>query len=209
MASTFEGDTRSVQLSAPAARFRCSTPSSVLSSATTGSCPSETQGFAGKVLDDWEVSGITQFQSGFPIRLNTEDDNELINSMFFLGTEAPSLGGAVPETRIPRQQRRTSGLQSRHVNPRFPGSAASASSTTAPSAPSAAARASAIGILGAQEDSVQRKQVLPVPGGDFQCLQPHEILQPGRRFFRRSDQFGKITPASDPRLLQFALKFYF
>jgi len=50
-------------------------------------------GFAGKVLDDWEVSGITQFQSGFPIRLNTEDDNELINSLFFLGTEAPSLTG--------------------------------------------------------------------------------------------------------------------
>ena len=47
-------------------------------------------GFAGKVLDDWEVSGITQFQSGFPIRLNTEDANELINSLFFLGTEAPS-----------------------------------------------------------------------------------------------------------------------
>ncbi|MGB8762141.1 MAG: carboxypeptidase regulatory-like domain-containing protein, partial [Candidatus Sulfotelmatobacter sp.] len=37
-------------------------------------------GFAGRLLDDWEVSGITQFQSGFPIRLNTEDDTELINS---------------------------------------------------------------------------------------------------------------------------------
>ena len=56
-----------------------------------GNCHSEIQGFTGKVLDDWAVSGITQFQSGFPIRLNTEDDNELINSLFFLGTEAPSL----------------------------------------------------------------------------------------------------------------------
>src|SRR5580700_1686058 len=51
------------------------------------------RGFAGRVLNDWEVSGITQFQSGFPIRLNTEDDTELINSLFFLGTEAPSLNG--------------------------------------------------------------------------------------------------------------------
>ncbi len=49
------------------------------------------QGFAGKVLDDWAISGITQFQSGFPIRLATTDDNELINSYFFIGTEAPSL----------------------------------------------------------------------------------------------------------------------
>ncbi len=49
------------------------------------------QGFAGKILNDWAVSGITQFQSGFPIRLDTENDNELINSLFFMGTEAPSL----------------------------------------------------------------------------------------------------------------------
>ena len=48
------------------------------------------QGFAGRVLNDWAISGITQFQTGFPIRLDTEDDNELINSLFFLGTEAPS-----------------------------------------------------------------------------------------------------------------------
>ena len=49
------------------------------------------QGFAGKILDDWAISGITQFQSGFPIRLDTQNDNELINSLFFTGTEAPSL----------------------------------------------------------------------------------------------------------------------
>ena len=56
------------------------------------------QGFAGRVLNDWAISGITQFQSGFPIRLDTQDDNELINSLFFLGTEAPVSGGAVPKT---------------------------------------------------------------------------------------------------------------
>jgi hypothetical protein len=49
------------------------------------------QGLKGKVLDDWSISGITQFQSGFPIRLDTQNDNELINSLFFTGTEAPSL----------------------------------------------------------------------------------------------------------------------
>jgi Carboxypeptidase regulatory-like domain len=49
------------------------------------------QGFAGRVLNDWAISGITQFQTGFPIRLDTQNDSELINSLFFLGTEAPSL----------------------------------------------------------------------------------------------------------------------
>ena len=48
-------------------------------------------GAAAKILDDWAISGITQFQTGFPIRLDTQNDNELINSLFFTGTEAPSL----------------------------------------------------------------------------------------------------------------------
>jgi len=48
----------------------------------------------GKLLDDWAVSGITEFQSGFPIRLtndsiNAASDSELVNSFFFTGTEAP------------------------------------------------------------------------------------------------------------------------
>jgi len=51
------------------------------------------QGFAGRVLNDWAVSGITEFQSGFPVRLDTIDDTELVNSLFFLGTEAPSMTG--------------------------------------------------------------------------------------------------------------------
>jgi Carboxypeptidase regulatory-like domain/TonB dependent receptor len=50
-------------------------------------------GVAGKVLDDWQLSGIVQFQSGFPIRLQTQDDFELISSLFFLGAGAPQLSG--------------------------------------------------------------------------------------------------------------------
>ena len=50
-------------------------------------------GFKGKVLDDWSMSGIIQFQSGFPIRIQTQDDNELISSLFFLGAGAPQLNG--------------------------------------------------------------------------------------------------------------------
>ena len=45
----------------------------------------------GKVLNDWQLSGIIQFQSGFPIRLQTQDDNELISSLFFLGAGAPQV----------------------------------------------------------------------------------------------------------------------
>lgn len=40
-------------------------------------------GAAGKVLNGWQLSGITSFQSGFPIRLLSNNDDELMNSFDF------------------------------------------------------------------------------------------------------------------------------
>ena len=146
-------------------------------------------GFAGRVLDDWEVSGITQFQSGFPIRLNTEDDTELINSLFFLGTEAPSL--VAPFQKLdPRKVYSNLGLTTAGYwfNPNDFATAA-----TNPGAP--------VPPLGSFNNGTQRticcgpglidwdfsvhkkialseNQVHPVPGGDFQRVQPHELLEP-------------------------------
>jgi hypothetical protein len=40
-------------------------------------------GAAGKILNGWAVSGITSFQSGFPIRITSQDDVELMNSFDF------------------------------------------------------------------------------------------------------------------------------
>jgi outer membrane receptor protein involved in Fe transport len=44
-------------------------------------------GFKGKALDGWEVSGIISLQSGFPIRITSQADNELLDSTF--NFEAP------------------------------------------------------------------------------------------------------------------------
>src|SRR4051812_10688146 len=40
-------------------------------------------GFAGKVLDGWDLSGIYTYQTGFPIRITSSSDNELMYSAFF------------------------------------------------------------------------------------------------------------------------------
>ena len=40
-------------------------------------------GFAGKLLNDWAISGITTFQTGFPIRIQSLADNELMYSFDF------------------------------------------------------------------------------------------------------------------------------
>jgi hypothetical protein len=44
-------------------------------------------GFKGKLLDGWEVSGIETLQTGFPIRITSQADNELLDSTF--NFEAP------------------------------------------------------------------------------------------------------------------------
>ena len=46
-------------------------------------------GFTGKVLNGWAVSGITQFQAGFPIHLQSFDDNELTSSIDFASAGEP------------------------------------------------------------------------------------------------------------------------
>ncbi|HET9406210.1 MAG TPA: carboxypeptidase regulatory-like domain-containing protein [Candidatus Sulfotelmatobacter sp.] len=48
-------------------------------------------GAKGKVLDGWAVSGITQFQSGFPVHIQDGNDNELTSSIDFSAAGTPDL----------------------------------------------------------------------------------------------------------------------
>src|SRR5713226_2221912 len=41
------------------------------------------QGLKGKILNGWAESGITSFQSGFPVRIESSNDSELMNSFDF------------------------------------------------------------------------------------------------------------------------------
>ncbi len=45
------------------------------------------EGFKGKALNGWEMTGIISFQSGFPIRITSQDDVEQLDSTFLF--EAP------------------------------------------------------------------------------------------------------------------------
>ncbi|HXM94539.1 MAG TPA: carboxypeptidase regulatory-like domain-containing protein [Candidatus Dormibacteraeota bacterium] len=51
-------------------------------------------GFKGQLLDGWEVSGILTFQSGFPIRITSQADIELLDTTFdFEAPGQPNLAG--------------------------------------------------------------------------------------------------------------------
>jgi hypothetical protein len=52
-------------------------------------------GFAGKIANGWQVSAIITYQSGFPIRIQDQNDGELQSSIFFESTNTPYMTGPV------------------------------------------------------------------------------------------------------------------
>jgi len=179
------------------------------------------RGLTGKVLNDWEISGITQFQSGFPIRLNTEDDTELINSLFFLGTEAPSL--VAPFQKLdPRKTYANLGLTTPGYwfNPNdFATAATNPNNAVVPplgSFNNGTQRTICCGPgLIDWDFSVHKKiplsetRYLQFRAEIFNVFNHTNYSNPDGGFSDGPTSFGKIASAGDPRLLQFALKFFF
>jgi len=157
-------------------------------------------GIAGKLLDDWQVSGITQFQSGFPIRLQTQNDNELVGSLFFFGTAAPQLTGNL-----------------RILDPKAPGHLyldPTQFSDPALGTFSTTRRSICCGPGENQWDITFVKKIALTESKYFQfrtdifnAFNRTEFVNPDGNF--SNSTFGQILQARDPRLVQFALKFYF
>jgi Carboxypeptidase regulatory-like domain len=185
-------------------------------------------GAAGKLLNDWALSGITTFQTGFPIRITSSADNELMYSFDFeLPGEPLQLGPF-------------------HANnPHHTGCAYE----TGPTDPSGSG--TPCQLVTNQyfdpntftEDTAAFPQILgTIPGTkrticcgprisntDFAVMKTIKLSENKRIDFRgeffnifnhtqffnpdgnSSDgsQFGQITEAKAPRLVQFALKFFF
>ncbi len=159
-------------------------------------------GFKGKLLSNWAVSGITQFQSGFPIRLQTQDDTELINSLFFAGTEAPQRIAPF-QTLNPKNNGGYWFNTSAFVDPPL-GQFNIGTQRTICCGP------------GLQEwDFSVHKQI---PFSESRYLQfraeffnifNHTNFSNPDGNFSDGPQFGQITQAAAPRLVQFALKYFF
>ncbi len=181
------------------------------------------QGFKGKLLDDWAVSGITQFQSGFPIRLDTADDTELIASIFFLGTEAPSQ--VAPFQKLnPKKTLSAPALGISSPNYYFnPGDFADAvSNPLNASVPALGSfnngtqRAICCGpglqdwdFAVHKKISLSEQRYFQFRAEFFNIFNHTNFYNPDGHFADGPTLFGKITQAQDPRLVQFALKFYF
>ncbi len=179
------------------------------------------QGIKGKILDDWELSGITQFQSGFPIRLQTQDDEELIGSLFFFGTGAPQMTGTVPQLQNPKVYQT---FQSGQPEPCPKGSTLPGCGyfyltptqfadptlgtfATTPRSICCGPGQNEWDITFSKKFSITEARYFQFRADVFNLFNKSQFVNPDGNF--SDSTFGQVLEARDPRLFQFALKFYF
>jgi len=160
-------------------------------------------GFKGKALDGWAMSGITTFQSGFPIRITEQDDIELQSSFDFETPGQPNI--AAPFHKL---------------DPRGPGNLgfnpdAFTENTVLPGTIGNAPRTVCCGP-GINNWEIAFLKITPLSerfkmefrGELFNAFNHAQFFQPDGNFTDGSD-FGRVKRARDPRLIQFALKLSF
>ena len=177
-------------------------------------------GIAGKVLDDWQVSGIIQFQSGFPIRVQTQDDYEYISSLFFLGAGAPQLSGPL-QFQNPKQLQQSVTCNS---GPQGSGSTYTTSGhyflncanfydpqpgtfATTPRSICCGPGENQWDITFSKKIALTEQRYFQFRADVFNLFNKTQFVNPDGNF--SDTTFGQVLQARDPRLVQFALKFYF
>jgi carboxypeptidase family protein len=161
------------------------------------------QGFLGKVVNGWAVSGIITFQTGFPIRIVSGNDTELGNSFDFEPVGEPNIVAPI-----------------RFIDPRKdpnhqffdPASFADAPLGQFGNAP----RTLCCGPRISQSDiSIEKKTRLSERFNTefraefFNAWNHTQFLTPDGNFTNNGSTFGTVQKARDPRQIQFALKVLF
>jgi hypothetical protein len=179
-------------------------------------------GATGKLLNGWALSGITTFQTGFPIRITSLADNELMYSFDF---ELPG----EPNQIAPFRKLKPQSNGNYFFDP---------NSFTENASDNSVAPCSAGAAFGCYDPSLfgslgnARRTICCGPhisNTDLAILKTISISESKRVDFRAEffnifnhtqffnpdgntsdgSQFGQVTQARDPRLMQFALKFFF
>jgi hypothetical protein len=185
-------------------------------------------GVKGKILDGWAVSGITQFQAGFPVHMQSFADNELTSSIDFSASGTPDQ--IAPFHKLdPRKN------PNNYV---FEQNSFTDNATTAPDPTNGIVNCSAQQVFGCYQPSLlgrfgtAKRTICCGPGlnnSDF-SMQKEIPISESKRFEFRWDifnianhthffnvdgnttdggDFGRAKKVAEPRLMQVALKFYF
>jgi hypothetical protein len=176
------------------------------------------EGFAGKMFNGWAVSGITTFQSGFPIRITEQDDIELMSSFDFETAGQPNIGA--PFHKIdPRKLTCAAGTGTDPstctlINAGFNPDAFT-EATVAPGTIGNAPRTVCCGpginnweFAFIKLTPISERFKLEFRGELFNAFNHAQFFQPDGNTTDGTD-FGRVKRARDPRLVQFALKLIF
>jgi len=157
-------------------------------------------GLKGRVLDDWAMSGIIQFQSGFPIRIQTQDDYELISSLFFLGAGAPQLTG-------PLQILNPKKSGNFYLNPSQFSDPTLGTFATTPRSICCGPGENQWDVTFSKRVTLTETKYFQFRTDIFNLFNKTEFVNPDGNF--SDTTFGQVLQARDPREVQFAIKFYF
>jgi hypothetical protein len=164
-------------------------------------------GLKGKVLDGWSLSGITTYQTGFPIRITSSSDNELMNSFDF---ELPG----EPDQIAPFQRQRPQSNGNYYFNSPasqtsiFTESGVFGRVGTAPRTICCGPGISNTDIAILKSIPFNESKRVEFRAELFNVFNHTQFFNPDGNSTDGS-QFGQVTQAKDPRLVQFALKFFF
>ncbi len=164
-------------------------------------------GFAGKLLDGWALSGVTTYQTGFPIRITSSSDNELMNSADF---EYPG----EPDQIAPFHWQKPQGAGNYYFNtPQSQDSIFSEANVfgrvgTAPRTICCGPGISDTDFVVMKNIPVTERAHLEFRGEIFNLFNHTQFYNPDGNS-TDGTQFGQVTQVKDPRLVQFSLKFYF
>ena len=160
-------------------------------------------GLAGKLLDDWTVSGITTYQTGFPIRITSSSDNELMNSSDFEYPGEPNQIAA-----FHWQKPQSNGNYYFNNTTIFSEANVFGYVGNAPRTICCGPGISDTDFVLAKNIPINEREHFEFRGEVFNVFNHTQFFNPDGNSSDGS-QFGQVTQVKDPRLVQFALKFYF
>jgi len=160
------------------------------------------EGFAGKVVNGWQVSGIVTYQSGFPIRILSGDDTELTTSDGdFEPVGQPNIAGKVQFVN-PKTHNNQFFLTNNITD------SALGTFGNSPRSLCCGSGISQTDISIVKKTPISERLNTEFRAEFYNAFNHTQFLNPDGNFSHTAT-FGTVTSARDPRLIQFGLKLLF
>jgi outer membrane receptor protein involved in Fe transport len=158
-------------------------------------------GIKGKFVDGWQLSAIITYQSGFPIRIQDQNDTELESSLFFESANTPQVAGNVqflnPKNNSGNFYFNTSNFSD----------SALGTFGNVPHALCCGPAISNTDLVVAKKTKISERFDTEFRSEFYNLFNHTQLENPDGNFSDAT--FGEILKARDPRVLQFGLKIFF